>query len=87
MDDNLIERRREAFESHMERIMPSCVGWFERDQSAYLMPAIEAHWLTWNAALDSAVVELPDLHEFQSASAQHWKCAEAIERAGLRVKS
>lgn len=87
MDDNLIERRREAFELYMENIIPSGSGWFERDKNSYLMPTIEARWQTWNAALDSAVVELPDVKEAKDIAYFNADVVDAIERAGLRVKS
>lgn len=93
MDDNLIERRREAFERHMKKLMPSnfeWFEWFERNQNTYLSPSIEAHWLTWNAALDSAEVELPELSDLNHHGEfrRGLICAtHAIERAGLRVKS
>lgn len=87
MDDNLIERRRERFEEAYHRQF----GRMPQNWNELLGKYFDAHgqgaWWAWNAALDSAVVELPDVYDFHSTSGMRRGCAEAIERAGLRVRS
>lgn len=93
MDDNLIERRREAFERRFVFLVPEELEWCEVRKQYH---GHHSWWIwtdklqTWCAALDSAVVELPDASSFDIpsfASAAIDECRDAIERAGLRVKS
>lgn len=47
------------------------------------------HWNAWNAALDSAVVDLPLLENFKNDESAHSMlvvCREAIQRSGIRVE-
>ena len=52
----------------------------------YRLPGIASHWRTWQAALESVVVELPQ----QSGANLDWNqairyCHQAIEAAGLKI--
>lgn len=88
MDDNLIERRREAFEAHYSKELPRTEqNRFGRDGNRYCNPHIQSRWDGWNAALDSAVVELPDVKAATDIAYFNADVVDAIERAGLRVKS
>ncbi|MDU9398086.1 hypothetical protein [Pseudomonas sp. zfem003] len=100
MDDNLIERRRKAFE--LRFLVPDGVA-YNAENNTYIAehtdsPAIYVGrvgqasfcrygWKIWNAALDSAVVELPDVKEAKDIAYFNADVVDAIERAGLRVKS
>lgn len=87
MDDNLIERRRPYFEAwalanvNFRNPIARC------KQGDYLVPVTHVAWDVWNAALDSAVVELPDVKEAKDIAYFNADVVDAIERAGLRVKS
>lgn len=87
MDDNLIERRRKPFERRILNESLDPVSIARNPDGSYVLLVIQMRWVEWNAALDSAVVELPDVYDFHSTSGMRRGCAEAIERAGLRVKS
>ncbi|MDH0335141.1 hypothetical protein [Metapseudomonas otitidis] len=84
MDDNLIERRRAEIES--ARIAASH-EWWRSEANAELRKSCACGWAhyIWDAALDSAVVELPVRAECGGEALD--LCRDAIERAGLRVKS
>lgn len=94
MDDNLIERRREAFEAWDTASFGSDPEEHEIGADGkYIDGCVEQCWLAWNAALDSAVVEIDTTEIIASddytdgyADATQAIC-DAIERAGLRVKS
>lgn len=86
MDDNLIERRREAFEKRILDESLTTGTLLKRPDGSYCDLFVKMRWAEWNAALDSAVVELPK----QSAVDDLMFISDArsrIERAGLRVKS
>lgn len=87
MDDNLIERRREAFEAWALEKMYFQNPIARWQQGDYVIPATHVAWLAWNAALDSAVVELPDVQAATDIAYFNADVVDAIERAGLRVKS
>lgn len=90
MDDNLIERRRASFEECFARVIPEELEWCAVRQQYH---GHHSWWIwtdklqTWNAALDSAVVELPDVKAAKDISYFNADVLDAIERAGLRVKS
>lgn len=89
MDDNLIERRRPTFEAWVSgrKVVKKYGAKLTLNaDGSYADYRINDRWLAWNAALDSAVVELPR----QSAADDLMFISDArsrIERAGLRVKS
>ncbi|MDG9785316.1 hypothetical protein [Metapseudomonas otitidis] len=90
MDDNLIERRREAFERRFVFLIPEELEWCEVRKQYH---GHHSWWIwtdklqTWCAALDSAVVELPDVQAATDIAYFNADVVDAIERAGLRVKS
>lgn len=92
-DDNLIERRRASFEKHYANAIPYELQW---DDVAHEYHGHHTWWIwtdkfqTWNAALDSAEVELTGTTILQFNGIDFYAesgVVEAIERAGLRVKS
>ncbi|MDG9785254.1 hypothetical protein [Metapseudomonas otitidis] len=86
MDDNLIERRRPAFEAWALANMNFRNPIARWQQGDYVHPSTHVAWDAWNAALDSPVVELPG---DDGMDGHLWgpDVVDAIERAGLRVKS
>lgn len=93
MDDNLIERRRASFEECFARLIPDELEWCAVRKQYH---GHYSWWLwtdklqTWCDALDSAVVELPELSDLNHHGEFRRgliRAADAIERAGLRVKS
>lgn len=53
----------------------------------FLQAAKILHWRIWNAALDSVVIKLPEFAFDYSYNDGIDACREAIEAAGLKVKS
>lgn len=90
-DDNLIERRREAFEAWDTASFGSDPEEHEIGADGkYIDGCVEQCWLAWNAALDSAVVDLTGITILQFNGVDFYAesgVVDAIERAGLRVKS
>lgn len=107
VDDNLIERRRAEIEGAR---IAAFHEWWRSEGNAELRKSCACGWAhyIWDAALDSAVVELPssvdaewaarlfEIDEEDSgmaigiascANGAISACRDAIERAGLRVKS
>lgn len=90
MDDNLIERRRPTFEAWVSgrKVVKKYGAKLTLNaDGSYADYRINDRWLAWNAALDSAVVELPDVKETKDIAYFNADVVDAIERAGLRVKS
>lgn len=58
----------------------------------YIMIESLCSWAAWNAALDSVVIELPNIEtdhpiEIEAQADMRSRCREAIESAFLKVKS
>lgn len=86
------EQRRKAFEAWYARQLEAE---YERGDVVGLTFELskESHWVTWNAALDSVVIELPNqLHAKPYACYEGgWndallETADLIEGMGLKVK-
>lgn len=86
MDDNLIERRRAEIESAR---IAAFHEWWRSEANAELRKSCACGWAhyIWDAALDSAAVELPDVQAATDIAYFNADVVDAIERAGLRVKS
>lgn len=92
------ETRRELFETHWSnsygysRAEAVEFGVFAvNDRGVYLSTKLNDSWHTWNAALDSVVIELPDCFDTYGYSAEVARvatdcCADAIEQTGLGLK-
>jgi hypothetical protein len=86
--DSVIEARRAKFEAAMDAADKNPGQWLD---GQYQNQYGQAAWIGYNAALDSLVVELPEVIEGGSftKSAQRRavrKVVEAIEKAGVRTK-
>ncbi len=81
---------REAFEASYASSHDLPLETFSqyRMGDTYRLPGIASHWRTWQMALESVVVELPEHFEYDNpgeALPAIKDCRAAIEAAGLKV--
>ena len=86
------EQRRKSFEAFAtnDGKWPQAIRLGSDGQ--YALMQTHQDWLTWNAALDSVVIELPEHYWLDVGMIDSVRCFEAgdvedaIEAAGLKVK-
>lgn len=91
------EQRRAAFEAWVRKEIGEWPGYLYRRDSTgatragqYVNDAVESFWIGWNAALDSVVIELPEMHDlrYHGEFVRGMRVsARRIEEAGLKVKA
>ena len=95
LSESATQRRKNDFEAWFEKERRAAWSSFykawpelaESDPSPeFGMGNKEGFWTVWNAALDSALVELPDVRSATDIAYFNADVIDAIERAGLRVK-
>lgn len=91
------EQRRSMFEDKFGKILGTekagdlHTAFYRDSDGRYFRNYVHAAWISWNAALDSVVIELPDTvantGTLTSTAVLGYKreCREAIEAAGLKV--
>ena len=79
------EQRRKCFEEWARS--EGYEVWHQAEDGTYLGGATAIAWVAWNAALDSGVIELPGYAMDYGFNDAIDECREAIESAGLKVKS
>lgn len=87
LSESAVQRRRKAFYAAIQRDWDESMINFKEVGGTFVNADIEAAWWAWNAALDSAVIDLPDVQSATDIAYFNADVIDAIERAGLRVKS
>lgn len=89
------EKRRAEFESAVNRDWADEQAMLTRHGGGYLSDLVDKAWWSWNEALDSVVIKMPRAttsmfatsRDARAASEGIDMCANAIESAGLKVKT
>jgi hypothetical protein len=91
--ESVIEARRAKFEAaYQAKYEGMPLGWSD-EAGAYLYGHANAAWFGYNAALDSLVIELPNIGDYldlyrqgEDADAYLHDLFQSVEKEGVKVK-